>query len=289
MEKVKDKFLNLGLSKDQVSARTFLAGFSPENYIPALTDTEGLDKISAHLKGIDQKLGAIVSASFTDQLFVGDGVSTELLVTNTFSASQKMDVFFNGVLSVENEDWQRDATTNKIQYLNNDGDVDAFPNNAEIRVRIYNIGFDQTDEYVKGDGSITEFTMTNNFGSGDFLDVFFNGHLKEENVDWERESSTNKVKFLDDNGDPFAPPSGTNIQMRIWNVSHIDQHFDGGSASYTPSQTFDDSSKIDVYFNGDLKTEGDDWTRDSNANTIEIVGGASVTNSNTDILIRIWN
>lgn len=57
MSRIKSRFIIFGTSTDEVNARDLPANFTPTNYTPSEVGTEGDDKTSAHLKGIDSALG----------------------------------------------------------------------------------------------------------------------------------------------------------------------------------------------------------------------------------------
>ena len=61
MSKVFKKFLNIGTGLSDINAQSFPAIYTPTNYTPNQVTTEGTDKISAHLKGIDNKLSSYVN------------------------------------------------------------------------------------------------------------------------------------------------------------------------------------------------------------------------------------
>lgn len=61
MSRIKSKFIRFGTGTDEVNSRSLPANFTPTNYTPAQVGTEGNDKVSAHLNGIDTALGSIVS------------------------------------------------------------------------------------------------------------------------------------------------------------------------------------------------------------------------------------
>lgn len=56
--RVSKKFVRLGTGADEINARDLSANFTPSNYTPTQVASEGTDKISAHLKGIDAQLSA---------------------------------------------------------------------------------------------------------------------------------------------------------------------------------------------------------------------------------------
>lgn len=63
MSQIKKKFIKFGITSDAVNAQDVPANYSPSNYTPAQVATEGNDKVSAHLNGINTKLGAAIDAS----------------------------------------------------------------------------------------------------------------------------------------------------------------------------------------------------------------------------------
>jgi hypothetical protein len=52
------RFIKFGTSTDEVNSRVIPAHFTPTNYTPTQVGTEGNDKTSAHLKGIDNALAS---------------------------------------------------------------------------------------------------------------------------------------------------------------------------------------------------------------------------------------
>ena len=58
MAKTKSKYIDFGTGSGQVSSRDLPANFTPSNYTPAQVASEGTDKVSAHLKGLDTALGS---------------------------------------------------------------------------------------------------------------------------------------------------------------------------------------------------------------------------------------
>lgn len=68
MSKVTKKWLRIGLSDStkDISGRSFPTGYTAVNYTPAQTSSEGTDKISAHIKGIDSALASIPQNAYGD-------------------------------------------------------------------------------------------------------------------------------------------------------------------------------------------------------------------------------
>lgn len=65
MSRIKKKFIKLTNDSDGLNGQGIPANFTPSNYTPSEVASEGTDKQSAHLKGIDAEL-AKVSGSSTD-------------------------------------------------------------------------------------------------------------------------------------------------------------------------------------------------------------------------------
>lgn len=59
MARIAKKFIKLGTSTDELNSRDVPANYSPTNYTPSQVASEGTDKISAHLKGIDTAIGSL--------------------------------------------------------------------------------------------------------------------------------------------------------------------------------------------------------------------------------------
>lgn len=58
-DKVKSRFVSFGTGPDQVNGRDIPANFTPTQYTPDQVAAEGTDKISAHLKGLDNYVANI--------------------------------------------------------------------------------------------------------------------------------------------------------------------------------------------------------------------------------------
>jgi hypothetical protein len=61
MSRVTSKFIKFGTATGEVSSRDVPGNFSPSNYTPTQVAAEGNDKVSAHLKGIDNALGTVTT------------------------------------------------------------------------------------------------------------------------------------------------------------------------------------------------------------------------------------
>jgi hypothetical protein len=63
VSRIKQKFIKWGTGTDDVNSRNMPANFTPSSYTPAQVSSEGNDKVSAHLNGIDTALGSITGTS----------------------------------------------------------------------------------------------------------------------------------------------------------------------------------------------------------------------------------
>ena len=67
MSRIAKKYIKYGTGSDESNGRDIPANLTPSNYTPAQVASEGNDKISAHLNGIDTALGSAGSAFFDVQ------------------------------------------------------------------------------------------------------------------------------------------------------------------------------------------------------------------------------
>ena len=63
MSQVNKKYIKFGTGTNDVNSRVLPANFTPTYYTPAQVASEGTDKVSAHLKGIDNFLATTGSTS----------------------------------------------------------------------------------------------------------------------------------------------------------------------------------------------------------------------------------
>lgn len=209
-QKLKKKNLQRGLGTDELSARDLLAGFTPDNFAPDdSAASEGVDKISAFLKGIDARLGQIVSGviTFTDQLFSPSG--SRITVSYNLTAENAFDVLVNGVLKEEGNDYNRDEANDQIVWLSPSGVEASFPTGCRVRVRFYSTNAGYSDQFFdNGDATLT---LNEVIGEVSRIDVYFNGALTEEGQDWTRDAINNQLNLVDN---PTIP--GTVVRVRVW-------------------------------------------------------------------------
>lgn len=94
MSRIKKKFIIFGTGTDGTNGQDVPANYTPSNYTPTQVASEGTDKISAHLKGIDavvtgggggnltvQNKSASFTASTADDVYIIDATSGTVTVT----------------------------------------------------------------------------------------------------------------------------------------------------------------------------------------------------------------
>lgn len=78
MPRIQKKYIQFGTGTNDVNSRALPAHFTPTNYTPTQVASEGTDKVSAHLNGIDNKINdlpRVVTYSFAPTLN-DDGAAT---------------------------------------------------------------------------------------------------------------------------------------------------------------------------------------------------------------------
>ena len=201
MSKTSDKWIDWGIGADQANAQSAPATFTPTNFTPAQVASEGTDKVSAFLKGIDDALG-IITVGFTDEFFTGDASTTVFNLAADIENGTNVSVYINGILKEETEDWTRDAGANTVTP------IITLPTGTRMRVRLY-VSAPFTDELFSG-GTAT-FTTATSFEANTRLDVYVNGQLLEETDDWTRNASLDQITLVV--GDPGTD---ARIRVRIW-------------------------------------------------------------------------
>lgn len=108
---INKKFVNFGTGANQVNSRDLPANFTAINYTPDQVGSEGTDKVSAHLKGIDNRFAVLAPAGdIGSTSFTGDQAQTSAAVTGlSFSSSFRS---FTAYVVVE-----VDATADLFEYF----------------------------------------------------------------------------------------------------------------------------------------------------------------------------
>lgn len=130
MSKSTEKWIDFGTSSGQVNSRGLPAHYTPNTYTPAQVGTEGNDKVSAHLRGINNKF---LNPFNDDDFDVSAGGQTEFTSTSDITTTNDVDVYVNGRLQREgvSNDYTRDAALDKITFNY------TVPENAWVRLRVY--------------------------------------------------------------------------------------------------------------------------------------------------------
>lgn len=81
MAQLQKKYIRFGTGATDTNARVVPANFTPTFYTPSQVASEGTDKISAHLKGIDNYLGSTLAYTHTDDLTLTAADTLTLAVT----------------------------------------------------------------------------------------------------------------------------------------------------------------------------------------------------------------
>lgn len=110
------KYIDWGTGAGQANARDIPANYTPINYTPAQAGSEGTDKVSSHLKGVDSALGSISGGDLTiDSSSVIGGTANKVLFENSSNQVSEGDLNYNGttVLRLVN-----DSTSTRIAVEN---------------------------------------------------------------------------------------------------------------------------------------------------------------------------
>lgn len=104
MSRIASKYIRFGTSTGDVSSQNLPANFTPSNYTPVAVASEGTDKVSSNLKGIDNKLGASINSNdISDTTFTAaDNQSSPANVTGLAFANGTIRSFKAHVSVVRN-------------------------------------------------------------------------------------------------------------------------------------------------------------------------------------------
>jgi len=93
MSRIKQKFIRFGTGTDDVNARLIPANYTAVNYTPSQVASEGADKVSAYLKGIDNAIGSIGSTTGDISLSTFSAANNQASLANVTGLA-----FSNGVV-----------------------------------------------------------------------------------------------------------------------------------------------------------------------------------------------
>lgn len=263
MGKVVEKWVNFGTGAGQVGDKSLPSIFSsPVNYTPTQIASEGVDKVSAHLKGIDDKFGTLGAGSTIQLRDEGVTVPGTFSILNFVGASVFASDEGSGVGRIE---------------------IGASP--ATFR-----------DFKKDGDGVQNEFTIPANILVTSLIDVFYNGILQTENVDWERNTGSNQIRTLDGFSNLQALPQNTTMRVRFYEpgFSYEEETFttDGIATEFTLSGIdIGANDLVDVIANGVLLRRDYDFEVDHTTEKITTVngfGGPDIAYpANTKLRVRV--
>jgi hypothetical protein len=102
MSKVKSTYISFGTGTRDVNSRVIPANFTPSNYSPSQIASEGNDKISAHLNGIDLVLGSIapIPEDISEQSWIGPANNTANQSITNFSFDPTLVRSFEALVSI---------------------------------------------------------------------------------------------------------------------------------------------------------------------------------------------
>jgi hypothetical protein len=127
MGKTNAKWLDFGIEQTQIQASKLPVNYSPSNYTPSQVSSEGLDKLSAHLKGLDAALLSVILEQInyydagititTDVGEAGAGYNADHTIFTlpegqTYNGTtSELLVFVNGILYEDGIDFNYDNNT----------------------------------------------------------------------------------------------------------------------------------------------------------------------------------
>lgn len=133
MGKVDKRFIDLGTTGNQVNSRVVPAHFTPSNYTPAQVGSEGADKVSSHLNGIDTALGEAggtlgkyTSTQAASGSWAADGNLYKQEVTLPGSLTMSaciIQAFINGTNQIAYPDIEEGSVSTKFYIWTNDNSI----------------------------------------------------------------------------------------------------------------------------------------------------------------------
>ena len=187
-----------------LSAKEVLAENSAVNYAPEEVDSEGTDKVSAHLKGLDIRIGQIVGGSVVFENFdVGAGGQSEFQLASNISSNQIIDVHINGRRQREGDgySWERDSDLDKIIFS------ETIPEGSWVEVALHGTPFNLYD-YASDVGGQTVFSIPN-LTSESILGVWIDGTKQREGSSYAFTRQTGQITFTE------TVPEGSWVHVQV--------------------------------------------------------------------------
>jgi len=129
MTKTAEKWIDFGTAAGKVADRSLPSIYTPTNYTPSAVSSEPADRVSAHLKGIDTKIGTL--ARPTDFNFTTSGATSNFTVTGLASDSL-VNVWVQTQKQREGASfaWQRNVGQQRIEF------TEAVPDGFWVQIQI---------------------------------------------------------------------------------------------------------------------------------------------------------
>lgn len=207
MTKVSEKWVNFGVGAGQVSSKSLPSAYTPDNYIPVAVGAEAVDRLSAHLKGIDSKLGNLSGGGViaVETFDIGPGGVSIITLSTDINSTQALDVFLNGIKQREGggNAYARNQTTNQITFS------EIIPAYTWVEVKVFETAINDYN-FTVGGGGQTSFSV-NNMSAGNTVDVILQGVKQREGAihSWVRDVNTQTIGFTEN------VPEGYWVQIRI--------------------------------------------------------------------------
>ena len=140
---------------------------------------------------------------------------------------------------------------------------------------------------ITGTGSLTDLQLSTPIDSQSNIDVYTNGLWLREGTDWQRTVGNNTIQLLDDGGPTRDAVSGELIIANIFSgINKVDEHFNTTSSNLTVGEVIEESTRIDVYYQGWLLIEGEDFSRNAPSNRVDLNFTPKTTEN---ITVRVWS
>ena len=155
MARITEQFIKFGTGSREVNSRSLPANYTPSSYTPAQVGSEGTDKVSAHLKGINTALASVGVGP------AGDIGETSFSAANNQSAAANVTGFsfsnsvvrsFSAHVSVF-----RDATSDLYESIN----ILGVQKGSDWDISISRVGDDSGIEFTITTSGQIQYTSTN--------------------------------------------------------------------------------------------------------------------------------
>jgi hypothetical protein len=155
MAKNNARWIDYGTGTDQVNSRTQPANFTPTTSTPAQVASEGTDKVSAHLKGIDNQIASLGGGA--DDI----GPSSFAGANNQVAAANVTDFVFSTANSFRAQaNVQVDATADLFEVV----EIQGIKKSADWEISQMSTGDDSGVSFSITSGGQVQYTSNNYAG-----------------------------------------------------------------------------------------------------------------------------